>query len=452
MARAKITPRKPKAKQPRTAGRPTAIEASSSAIDPKAKALVQSEPPRDNDPKNLDPMFQQRLTAALDDLDARRTPFALVEGFRTVERQQWLYGSGRPNEQPYGREGAIVTYRDGVKALSNHQGTGQPGTGRGADCYPIRNTKVFIPPSTHRLWDEYAAALERQGLTAGHRWTKLKDSPHAEMQVTTKERSIEFIRAIALPKKVSRAKKPMARRARSMADGVPVPAAPTALEDKTAQALVAGSSLVIADDGISAQTKEDLVNSNLLAQFAASNAADRTDVLAWYSAYFSALQRLGWAMTSNDFRQFKQTGTTLEVHEAIMAVLGAVLGPAASAVVIVKSVFDGLAKVAHNNGWLKLFDQQAAKEEVAHFQVATAQSKATGLVDLGVLAFSVEADQKITQVLFFKLKKSKAKLRYAGGTATIEEQVLGTVRDAMRKKLQSVAEQFIESIAIPPPG
>src|SRR6187399_2236555 len=115
MARAKVTPRKPKAKQPRTAGRPTAIEASSSAIDPKAKALVQSEPPRDNDPKNLDPMFQQRLTAALDDLDARRTPFALVEGFRTVERQQWLYGSGRPNEQPYGREGAIVTYRDGVK-------------------------------------------------------------------------------------------------------------------------------------------------------------------------------------------------------------------------------------------------------------------------------------------------------------------------------------------------
>jgi len=55
-------------------------------------------------------------------------------------------------------------------------------------------------------------------------------------------------------------------------------------------------------------------------------------------------------------------------------------------------------------------------------------------------------------VLFFKLRKSKAKLRYAGGTATIEEQVLGTVRDAMRKKLQSVAEQFIESIAIPPPG
>ncbi len=135
-----------------------------------------------------------------------------------------------------------------------------------------------------------------------------------------------------------------------------------------------------------------------------------------------------------------------------MSVLALVLGPAASALIIVKSVFDGLGKVGNNNGWLTLFDRQTTKEEVAHFQVATAQSKANGLVDLGLLAFSVEADQQITQVLFFKMKKSKAKLRYAGGTATIQEQVLGSVRDAMRTKLQSVAQQFIESIVIPPPG
>ena len=446
---------KQKTKQPRkarqTVRKTTVAKHSERAIDPKWKALVQSEPPRDDDPTNLDPLFRQRLTAALQDLDTRGTPFKLVEGFRTVERQQWLFGSGRRDAKPYGREGPIVTHRDGVKALSNHQGTGQPGTGRGADCYPIRNGKVFIPPSTDRLWNEYATALERQGLIAGHRWMKLKDSPHAEMQVVTKERSIEFVRSIALPKpKGSRAKKPAMRRARGLTDGVTPPAAATTLEDKTAQALVAGSSLVIADDGISAQTKEDLVNSNLLAQFAASNTADRTDVLAWYSAYFSALQRFGWAMTSNDFRELKQTGTSVEVHEAIMAILAMVLGPAASALVIVKSVFDGLAKVGNNNGWLTLFDQQSVKENVAHFQVATAQSKANGLVDLGLLAFSVEADQKITQVLFFKVKKSKAKLRYAGGTATIQEQVLGAVRDAMRTKLQSVAQQFIETIVIPP--
>jgi hypothetical protein len=452
MARAKITPRKPKAKQPRTAGRPTAIEASSSAIDPKAKALVQSEPPRDNDPKNLDPMFQQRLTAALDDLDARRTPFALVEGFRTVERQQWLYGSGRPNEQPYGREGAIVTYRDGVKALSNHQGTGQPGTGRGADCYPIRNTKVFILPSTHRLWDEYAAALERQGLTAGHRWTKLKDSPHAEMQVTTKERSIEFIRAIALPKKVSRAKK---------TDGASREKLGRWRSGSRCSDRSRGQNRASAGRRFQpghCRRRHFCTNEGRPRQFepvGTVRGLERCGPHRRSRMVFRVLQRAATPRLGDDLERLPPVQTNGHDARGSRGHHGGSRRGART-----RRFCGGdrevrlrrLAKVAHNNGWLKLFDQQAAKEEVAHFQVATAQSKATGLVDLGVLAFSVEADQKITQVLFFKLKKSKAKLRYAGGTATIEEQVLGTVRDAMRKKLQSVAEQFIESIAIPPPG
>ena len=440
--------RKPKAKPARKARKATPKRAVPGAIDPASKGLVQSEPPRDNDPSNLDPMFRKRLSGALADLDAAGTPFKLVEGFRTVERQQWLFGSGRPGEKPFGRPGPIVTYRDGVRLLSNHQGTGQPGTGSGADCYPLRDGKVYIPPSSNAIWDQYATALERQGLIAGHRWAKLKDSPHAEMQVTTKELSREFVRSIAVPK-VARRKARVARGARGVTEGVPVPAGPPALEDKTAQALVAGSGLIVADDSVSAQTKEDIVNSNLLAQFAASAKADRADVLAWYSEYFSALQRLGWVMTSNDFREYQQKGTSVEVHEAIMTVLAVVLGPAATTLAIVKSVFDGLADVGKNNGWLTLFDRQTAKGSVAHFQVATAQKKNDG-VDLGLLAFSVVAKEDITQVLFFKMKKSKATLRYAGGTATIQEEVLSAIRDAMRTKLQSAAQDFLASIPVPP--
>ncbi len=190
MATAKAKQKKPKAKQPeegtqagaQNARRQTFGERDRSEIEGaravRAAARQRSAEPRSDVPPTSD--------GCVDDLDTRGTPFKLVEGFRTVERQQWLFGSGRPNAEPFGRDGPIVTYRDGVKALSNHQGTGQPGTGCGADCYPMRNGKVFVPPSTDRLWDEYATALERQGLIAGHRWTKLKDSPHAEMQVATK--------------------------------------------------------------------------------------------------------------------------------------------------------------------------------------------------------------------------------------------------------------------------
>jgi hypothetical protein len=139
------------------------------------------EPPLNDDPLDLLPAFRTKLDAALSALLAAGKPFKLVEGFRTVDRQQWLYGSGRPTVKPYGRPGPILTNADGVKTLSKHQGTGVAGTATAADCYPTKNGKVYIPPAADPVWEAYALALEAQGLIAGHHWPTFKDSPHAEL-------------------------------------------------------------------------------------------------------------------------------------------------------------------------------------------------------------------------------------------------------------------------------
>src|ERR1043165_3044791 len=69
-----------------------------SSIDTVAKGIVlAAEPPINADPANLDAPFRGKLNAALADLSAQGKPFKLVEGFRTTDRQQWLYGSGRPS-------------------------------------------------------------------------------------------------------------------------------------------------------------------------------------------------------------------------------------------------------------------------------------------------------------------------------------------------------------------
>jgi hypothetical protein len=148
----------------------------------RVKGLLALEPPRDNDPMKLDPAFRSRLEAALEVLRDAGSPFRFVEGFRTVERQQWLFGSGRPTVQPFGRPGAIVTHRDGVTKRSNHQGSGVAGTGKGADCYPVTpEGKVFIPPANDRLWRVYAEAVKAQGLQAGLDFPRFKDAPHCEL-------------------------------------------------------------------------------------------------------------------------------------------------------------------------------------------------------------------------------------------------------------------------------
>jgi hypothetical protein len=151
------------------------------AIDARAKTLaLAAEPPIDRDPAHLVPAFWTRLEQVLQDLTAAGTPFRFVEGFRTVERQQWLFGSGRP-AAPFGRTGPIVTFKDGVQALSNHQGDGTPGSGRAADCYPLRDGRVHIPTAADPVWEAYADAAEARGLVAGHHWTSFKDAPHCEL-------------------------------------------------------------------------------------------------------------------------------------------------------------------------------------------------------------------------------------------------------------------------------
>lgn len=151
------------------------------AIDARHKGLaVAVQPPVDSDPAHLLPAFTAKLQAALAQLAAANTPFKLVEGFRTRERQQWLYGSGRL-AAPFGRPGPIVTNADGVTKLSRHQGNGTAGSGTAADCYPTRDGRVFIPKSSDPVWNAYADAVQAQGLIAGHRFKSIKDSPHCEL-------------------------------------------------------------------------------------------------------------------------------------------------------------------------------------------------------------------------------------------------------------------------------
>jgi len=62
-----------------------------------------TEPARNSDPALLHPVFREKASQLLHQLAAERIPFRLFEGFRSPQRQQYLYGKGRS------RPGPIVT-------------------------------------------------------------------------------------------------------------------------------------------------------------------------------------------------------------------------------------------------------------------------------------------------------------------------------------------------------
>jgi len=146
-----------------------------------AEAVI-SEPPIDRDPNKLDPAFRAKLLKTLEILKAEGIPFKFHEGFRTVQRQQWLFGQGRPTAKPFGRPGPIVTQKNGTTNLSNHQGTGTVGSGCAADCYPLNAKGKVMLNAPQKVWKRYAEVAESQGLTAGFRWTKPHDPPHIELR------------------------------------------------------------------------------------------------------------------------------------------------------------------------------------------------------------------------------------------------------------------------------
>jgi hypothetical protein len=176
-ARSRPAGRGPKRRTPKTAK-----VTGKRGINPVFKGLtIAAEPPIDADPTHLAPLFRAKLNASLQDLADQNKPFKFVEGYRTTDRQQWLYGSGRPKVVPHGRPGPILTNADGVTKRSKHQGEGTPGSGWAADCYPVKDGSVYIPPSSHPIWSAYATAVTDQGLVAGHHWSTQKDSPHCEL-------------------------------------------------------------------------------------------------------------------------------------------------------------------------------------------------------------------------------------------------------------------------------
>lgn len=151
----------------------------------EAKVAAAAEPPIDRDLTHLLPAFRVKLEVVLDQLRAEGTPFKFNEGYRSPDRQQWLWGSGRPNAVPYGRKGPVVTHKDGVRNLSNHQGNGTVGTGQAADCYPAHpNGKIIWPPpkANDPRWKRYADLALAQGLDAGFYWKKFPDQPHIELK------------------------------------------------------------------------------------------------------------------------------------------------------------------------------------------------------------------------------------------------------------------------------
>lgn len=215
------------------------------------------------------------------------------------------------------------------------------------------------------------------------------------------------------------------------------------------QAMIVGSDIVSFVKGVTPDRREDIVNSSLLAQLGAKKqVSDPTKIYDWYNAYFDVLMNIGWVVHDRGFATYSEQSKGFEAHEAILAVAASVLGPTATAMAVVKATLDALKSMSSDSPWMTLFNRESQSANTARFQVMLTEHGSDDQFLVSLMAFGLEAQKTLTQVLFFKFQSSEATLKHYSGKVTINSHVLSSVRDLIKDKIAGYTRDYLKALPI----
>jgi hypothetical protein len=222
------------------------------------------------------------------------------------------------------------------------------------------------------------------------------------------------------------------------------------IEASSGQALVAvGSQLAEFDPAVAAGVRGALANNLLLAQLAANKAASQSnDMATWYGKYNDTLQNTGWNLSEAEFQNQTIQNKNANVHEEIIPIITAMLGPQVAAVSMVVNVLRGLQNMSKDSPWITLFDRSSEHASGAKFQVSYVDLDAGGNPRIKAMYFGVLAERSVTQVLFFKFAGQRAELRKASSTMSASVDLLNATKPKIASRVQEFIAEFVAKVEI----
>jgi hypothetical protein len=221
------------------------------------------------------------------------------------------------------------------------------------------------------------------------------------------------------------------------------------------QASVVGSEVISFVKGVTPDARNAIANSALLAQLAANGSAPSgTDIYRWYDRYFEVLRNIGWTIQKREFVTYQASGTGFEAQEAILDVAAALFGPGATSGVMLKATIDALRSLRDADSKspvITIFDQQSQHAQAARFQVSLVQDQPDKNFAVALLAFGLEANSTITQVLFFKVRKGDATLKHMSGRVAITSEIMAHVASQIEAKVAAYQSNFIRTLDLTDP-
>lgn len=220
-----------------------------------------------------------------------------------------------------------------------------------------------------------------------------------------------------------------------------------ALSQAKDQAAVVGSDVISFVTGVTAEQRQDLINSVLLAQLVAKvEVPDTAKIYEWYRSYFSVLKNIGWVVQTDQFATYRWASSGFQAHEAVIALATTLLGPGTGALAVIKATLDALKSMDANSPWMTIFNRESQSGKTARFQVTLAEPDDKNGFLVTLMAFGLEAKSTLTQVLFFKFRASEDVLKHFEGKISINAEVLAGVREEIRKKLAEHVSNYVRKL------
>lgn len=210
-------------------------------------------------------------------------------------------------------------------------------------------------------------------------------------------------------------------------------------------AAIAGESIVSFVAGLNQQAREDVLNSTLLMQLAASKRFNKgTQREEWFKFYTDGLGKLGWTLSNQEMERYTPSQQAFTMDNVVLDIMEQVAG-GASFTPIVRRTFDSLRQQPR---MLDLFLAHSNDRNVGTFQIMPCTQNSNGDVTMLLSCMQLVRNTSNDHILFFTFQKNDVIIYRSAQTSVLNSQVYGQVREAVLEKLGQHANQFVSNLAL----
>ena len=199
--------------------------------------------------------------------------------------------------------------------------------------------------------------------------------------------------------------------------------------DYQSQSFICAGEIVIFNDGITGQNKQDVLYSTLLAQLAADFLHSRTDI-QWFKELEDVMSRVGYVIQSTtDFEQYKTKSKTYPLEQPVKETISSVLN--SSMIQLVTDTMTALKALKKDDKQIKLFDSYSKNGTNGGFLVTIG----VGSAALSYGEFYFKSKQNGDDIMFYQYNSETTSVFLKHSQAKLNINVYGPNRDSIAKKL-----------------